>query len=221
MAHRRSIALAAAAWAVLASPLVARGEEYDWLTLQAGKFTGHSSTTGDRDLTQTQFGVRLHTGIGDTPFWENVSEVAVLKCQSGWFADFDFLATWQFNVGSLWLQPAMSVGIPIGMVGNPYYFSGWDVTWGGGLTARMPVGPLKLEARGQASFNFLSYLSKLNGDPYDAGGDGRPGPHGAMLLYRVVAAAWIPLGRQELRLEVRRDSFNKFRMTGASLGMAF
>jgi hypothetical protein len=189
------------------------------VTLQGGQLTSNTVFTGNQDLSQVQLGLRVRY-LESEPAWEVREELGLLRCSAGWFFDAEFSAIWKIHVGRGLLQPMMPVGIPVALIGAPYNFTGFDITWGAGLEARFPLGPVWLEARGQAAFNFLSYIAKLNGDPYDAS-NGGVSARDAMLLYRVVAALWFPAWGTPVRLEARRDSFNTWWMTAVGLGAAF
>ncbi len=220
MKCRRFVVLAIlmVAWVCTAARARAQeGAPTDWVSVQSGSLTGHSITTGGRDLTQNQLGLRL-CYMEEEDAWDVRYDVGVLKVKAGYLFDTEFDALGTIGGGAVVLHPMLVVGVPIGLMGDPYNFSGFDITLGGGLTADVPIGAVTLEGRGQAAFNFLSYIAKLNGDPYDANNNiqGRD----ALLLYRLVGAVWVPIGRKQVRIEVRRDDFNTWHMNAIGIGLS-
>ena len=175
-------------------------------SLEYGSITANNTGTSLRDVTQSYVGVR---------FINEEMDMGVMVTSAGFFFDPEYYMSTDSRLGSGWIEAALVVGIPVALMGNPLWISGWDVTLGGGLEFSEPIGPVLLDLRGEALFNFADWIIKLDSDV-------DPRAEQVVLLTRYRAGVWFSLGNSlQLEIGVRHDFFHSWRTTSGVVAIAF
>ena len=189
------------------------------LAVQYGRLSA-TDAHPNAGATQNLVGLRWGNLVDDN------FEVGILHSSAGWFFDTESSLSEHFAVGSGSIDGLVVVGVPFGMMGDPFWISGVDVTFGPGLIYHQPVGPVVLEIRGEALTNFMSGVVGLAGGVTETNiktGDtqavaGRP----FMLLLRLGGGVSFPLGNSyALGVNVSHLDFRFWKMTSAVLTVTF
>lgn len=149
-------------------------------------------------------------------------EIGAFRSSAGWFFDSECFLSDHFRLGEGSGDALLVVGVPFGLMGDPFWIAGVDVTLGPGVVLNYPAEPVELEFRAETLTNFLSGIMGLSGTKTYTNSQtgssttvsGRP----FYLLLRLAGGIWYPLGSSTaVHLGITHFDFHAWQMTSAVL----